>query len=324
MASIYKQGRIYWIQYYRDGKRHQESLKTADRGEAKYLKAKRETELKENPNRKYFTKTNARSALEQYHSETAHLKTVHTRINAYIHIRDYLNSFNPDNLTDITEASLRAYLTNRLNEGSLGLITANNIIRSVKTFLTWQVAQGNIAHNPLSQFKQYRENRTPPKFLTIEERDKFLKAAKGSVVYPAIATGLYAGLRLGELKRLSWNEIDFDKNIITVKISKSGKFRTVPLNENLKAILEPIARRLGDKQSLCFDLKNQQREIERVSEKAEIKARWHTLRHTFASLLAQSGVSIYKIAKWLGHSTTRTTELYAHLQPNSDSDINRL
>jgi integrase len=49
----------------------------------------------------------------------------------------------------------------------------------------------------------------------------------------------------------------------------------------------------------------------------------HTMRHTFASWLAIEGVSLYKIKSWLGHSNIKTTETYAHLQPQ-DEDINRL
>lgn len=49
----------------------------------------------------------------------------------------------------------------------------------------------------------------------------------------------------------------------------------------------------------------------------------HALRHTFASTLAQRGVSLYKIAAWMGHSTAQVTELYAHLTAY-DEDIRRL
>jgi len=49
----------------------------------------------------------------------------------------------------------------------------------------------------------------------------------------------------------------------------------------------------------------------------------HAMRHTFASILAQRGVSLYKIAAWMGHSTAEVTELYAHLTAYDD-DIRRL
>jgi len=49
----------------------------------------------------------------------------------------------------------------------------------------------------------------------------------------------------------------------------------------------------------------------------------HVLRHTFASLAAQAGISLYKIGTWMGHSSTEVTEIYAHLAAY-DPDINRI
>lgn len=51
---------------------------------------------------------------------------------------------------------------------------------------------------------------------------------------------------------------------------------------------------------------------------------WHDLRYTFASRLAQEGISIYKICKWLGHSDIKTTQIYAHFAPVYDEDIEKL
>ena len=47
----------------------------------------------------------------------------------------------------------------------------------------------------------------------------------------------------------------------------------------------------------------------------------HTFRHTFASHLVQSGVSIYKVSKLLGHHSVKQTEIYAHLAPSEDQFI---
>ena len=46
------------------------------------------------------------------------------------------------------------------------------------------------------------------------------------------------------------------------------------------------------------------------------------MRHTFASLYAQAGVSLYKIGSWMGHSSSEVTEIYAHLA-EYDADINK-
>ena len=52
---------------------------------------------------------------------------------------------------------------------------------------------------------------------------------------------------------------------------------------------------------------------------------FHSLRHTFASWLVQDGVSLYEVQKLLGHSSTRVTEVYSHLQPEMRHDtVNRI
>jgi site-specific recombinase XerD len=49
----------------------------------------------------------------------------------------------------------------------------------------------------------------------------------------------------------------------------------------------------------------------------------HVMRHTFASLAAQAGISLYKIGQWMGHSSSEVTEIYAHLAAY-DADIDRM
>ena len=75
-----------------------------------------------------------------------------------------------------------------------------------------------------------------------------------------------------------------------------------------------------------YSTSNFNRQFKRIIEKARLptETNWLTLRRTFGSQLAQAGVSIFKIQKWMGHSDPRITmEHYAHLSPEYDEDINR-
>jgi len=149
-----------------------------------------------------------------------------------------------------------------------------------------------------------------------------------------IATAIYTGLRLSELLYLEWNDFDFGKEILTVKNkhehdykTKSKKFRIIPLNRKLIAILQPYRKEKG----WCFTTSKGERYIQRprkvfdiILEKAGLDdIGWHGLRHTFASQLIQAGTSIYKVSRWLGHSSVNTTMIYAHLAPGKDDDINK-
>lgn len=117
-------------------------------------------------------------------------------------------------------------------------------------------------------------------------------------------------MRLGELKRLKWEDIDMAAGSITIREAKSGYFRVVPLHPQLRAVL--------NSGNVPLDFRNHLKNFKRIREVAGVKCAWHSFRHTFASTLAQSGkVNIYKISKYLGHADVKTTQIYAHLIPDS-------
>ena len=146
-----------------------------------------------------------------------------------------------------------------------------------------------------------------------------------------ILVALKTGLRFGELIALEWKDIDFSNNQMTVKQSlyrgrmggtKSNKIRFIPLLDEVCDILRDKAR----KSSFIFTKDNGDflipmlclRWLHRACEKSGLrKIGWHTLRHTFASQLAQHGVSITIVKELLGHSDIRTTMRYSHLSSSA-------
>jgi integrase len=147
--------------------------------------------------------------------------------------------------------------------------------------------------------------------------------------------GIYAGLRKQEIVNTRWEWFDFDHELITLSghdgfLVKDSESRTIPLHERLAELLAPHREEEGfiflpnkdgqAKHRYRYEFK---RAFDVVLKRTELE--WvtpHVLRHTFASQLAIAGVSLYKISKWLGHSDTKTTQIYAHLQTH-DEDINR-
>ena len=164
-------------------------------------------------------------------------------------------------------------------------------------------------------------------FLTEEESQRLLDSCDG-LLYDMILVALKTGLRFGELIALEWSDIDFQNSLIIVRKSfsygklggtKSNKIRYIPFLDEVSQIL--FARR--EKDGFVF-MKNGNslckmsclRWLHSVCMKAEMrKVGWHALRHTFASHLAQRGVSIMLIKELMGHSDIRTTMRYAHLTP---------
>ena len=136
---------------------------------------------------------------------------------------------------------------------------------------------------------------------------------------------LCTGMRRGELLKLKWDDIDFDRGFIHIRTPKGGKDQTIPLNQAARQILEGHPRVVGT--HLVFPGRGgEQRSginapVNRIKARAGLPKDFrplHGLRHTFASILASSGeVDLYTLQKLLTHKTGAMTQRYAHLRDDS-------
>lgn len=147
-----------------------------------------------------------------------------------------------------------------------------------------------------------------------EETDQNL----ASVVRLALATGMRRGALLG----LQWNDLDFDRNIITLRSeeAKNGRTEHLPMSEAARGILENIEPSASP---YLFPGKDgsKRHDIRRFIDRIRLKAGFpkdfrplHGLRHTYASWMASSGkVDFYTLQKLLNHGSSAMTQRYAHL-----------
>ena len=163
-------------------------------------------------------------------------------------------------------------------------------------------------------------------FLTPEECLQLLNAAVG-IWRDMIAVVLGNGLRFGELIALKWEDVDFEAGELIIRQSyakgvlgstKSNRIRRIPMSDSIHATFF----RTRKKEGLVF-ARSQGNPLEHrvclkklysITKKAGLrKIGWHTLRHTFASHLAQAGANLGAIQGLLGHSDIRMTMRYAHI-----------
>ena len=131
---------------------------------------------------------------------------------------------------------------------------------------------------------------------------------------------LYTGMRRGEMFKLKWTDIDFQRGFISIKNPKGGVSQKIPLNEEARQVLENhpkissyvFATLDGDPFTYIW------RRVNPIKEAAGLPADFralHGLRHTYASMLASSGeVDLYTIQKLLTHKSPQMTQRYAHLR----------
>jgi integrase len=132
---------------------------------------------------------------------------------------------------------------------------------------------------------------------------------------------LFTGMRRGELFKLRWDDIDFEKGFIHIRQPKGGKDQTIPLNQAARDLLETHPR--SDSPFVFPGRGGRQRTeirrpVERIRKAADLPKGFrplHGLRHVYASMLASSGqVDLYTLQKLLTHKTAAMTQRYAHLR----------
>jgi integrase/recombinase XerC len=254
--------------------------------------------------------------------------------------RDLLNAFCAQSpklrASDVTPKMIDSYLKGLLARG-LSKRT-HNLSRSILgACFKWAVEHRHVRSNPVATSKPIPLARPTPAFLSAAELDALLAKARDTFLEIPVALGALAGLRKGEMERLRWDDVDKDARVLRIEGAKNTrggtKSRVVPIAVRLAEILERHRDRTkgdGAKSEwvmLNADggrlLHNLRARLMALGKAAGIEQHVHPhlLRHTFASQLAMAGVSLWKIARWLGHSQIQTTMIYAHLAPQHDEDI---
>jgi integrase len=194
-----------------------------------------------------------------------------------------------------------------------------------------------ITDNPFRLVEKPKVNELQPAYFTKPDFLKLLGTIEDKDFRELCICAVSTGLRLGELTALEWDSIDFVRKVVLVRntqtfTTKSGKNRVVPMNEQLwkllalrkeRATSELVFHTEGRKLEEGFVSKNFKKHVRLAM--LNDRLHFHSLRHTFASWLVQDGVSLYEVQKLLGHSSSETTEIYSHLQPEQlHRTVNRI
>ncbi len=191
-----------------------------------------------------------------------------------------------------------------------------------------------IDDNPMRKVRKPREPRGRVRFLSDNERGALLEACQQSrspKLYPMVVLALATGMRLGEIQRLRWADVDFTRQRIILHETKNGERRAVPLTGHALATLQNYGKVRGLDNTLLFPADSAQKNDKPFNIQkhwqAALKAasiedfRFHDLRHSAASYLAMNGASLAEIAEVLGHKTLQMVKRYAHLSEAHTSAV---
>jgi integrase len=241
-----------------------------------------------------------------------------------IAFNQFAKVIDPDkNLSDITIIDIENFITLKRQKTREHIV--NGYLRTLQGAFQRAIEFGMIEENLFRVVKKLKPPKDKPLFFSKEEFDLLIRNENEDRFKFLYKFGLLTGMRMGEIRFLKWNSIDFQKNLITINnhdkfTTKSKKSRDIPLHNSL---MEELLKMKGQLDEYIFLNKGRQytKDLLTSNFKAAVrraklndKLHFHSLRHTFASWLVQAGVNIYEVSRLLGHSDIKTTQIYAHLR----------
>lgn len=185
----------------------------------------------------------------------------------------------------------------------------------------WGIYEGE---NPVGRVQMPKIDNQKTEFLTVEELDRLLATLDNWPIKETVAFvkfAMFTGLRRGELFKLTWDDVDFERNMVTLRAPKGGKTTTIPICQQAAEVLRSLDVTSpfvfpGENGKQRTDFKGPWLKIRKAASLPD-GFRFHGLRHHFASTLVSNGVDLAIVRELLTHKHVGTTERYAHLAPDA-------
>lgn len=247
-------------------------------------------------------------------------------------VREFLEVQNITNLEKIRPVDIarhHEYLQVRPNKIKPGGLSENHIrhhIYALKTFFKWLVESGRLSYNPISGLDFPKAQSKPREILTLKEVRQLYAQCETYKERAVLSIYYGLGLRRSEGIKLDVKDVHFRDGLLYVREGKGAKRRVVPMSS---AVARDIKRyiyterksQLGET-ALLVGKKGKRIGAGRVSiilktllKKAEIEKEisLHSLRHSIATHLLQSGLTIENVREFLGHQHLETTQIYTRI-----------
>lgn len=316
----------------------QEALKYEAEITADMLTGREPRGLDKKSSRKGVPLTVGGMADHVYEMEWKHQKSADHTYNRSQKVVDYFGEDTP--LESITAYSLEAYALHLRNVEKNGPATINRKMAVISKILSYAHRHEVIKFKP--KVSSQREPDGRMKYYTKEEEREIsgrmmeLSSPKNNFrcLSDLFRILIDTGMRRGECLSLEWEDIDFEKNQITLPDPdqiKAALPRSIPMTNRVRLI---FTRRRADKYACHKPFPFTSHQLDKEVQKfkgavygsdepfmdIEDVALFHTCRHTFISRLLQKGVPLTTVRELAGHRDISTTMRYAHLSPNNHTD----
>ncbi len=242
-------------------------------------------------------------------------------------LKSFLLFYNTKPVEEITNNDIIVYNNDYILKNKLSASYQNQIVNAVKLFFRTienKAMNEELIHRPKGEKKL-------PNVLSKEEV-KLILNALGNIKHRTMLSLIYScGLRRSELLKLKPLDIDSKRNIIIIRAAKGKKDRIVPLSAKILEMLREYYKSYKPKTWLFegqqgnepYDARSLSNVLKQALAKTTIKkpVSLHWLRHSYATHLLEAGTDLRYIQEILGHSSSRTTEIYTHVSTQSVQKI---
>ncbi|MCD6019537.1 MAG: tyrosine-type recombinase/integrase [Bacteroidetes bacterium] len=249
-------------------------------------------------------------------------------INSYTEaLKLFLRFYHHKALSDINNEDLIRYNTDYILANKFSASFQNQVINAVKLF--FKIIEFKTLHPEL--IYRPKSPKLLPNVLSKEEVKQILDSPR-NLKHKAMLSLIYScGLRCGELLRLNLQDVDSKRGVLIIKQSKGRKDRIAPLSQKIVALLRDYyvafkpGRYLfeGQQKGMMYDERSLQNVLKQAIKKAGIykPVSLHWLRHSYATHLLENGTDLRYIQEILGHSSSKTTEIYTHVSTKSIQNV---
>ncbi|MDQ3652685.1 MAG: site-specific integrase [Acidobacteriota bacterium] len=239
------------------------------------------------------------------------------------------NHFKKKLLASITYGDVRSFRAERLKALTIharqrSIASVNRELALLRRVFNVALREGWIARNPFTSGESlisYADERRRERVLSLDEETSLLEACAGRRAHlrPVIVAALDTGMRLSEILKLRWSDIDHENQRITVRAfnTKTLRAREIGITARLSACLLDLARTRAphsvERDPLVFGIGSVKKSFAGACREAKITGlRFHDLRHTHGTALDDLGFSLAKIGQQLGHTQVQTTLRYVN------------
>ena len=250
-------------------------------------------------------------------------KTIRTYCNAFHHL---LRLLKERNVADLSKKEILSYLLWLITKKGYSEVHIHTVINAIKFYYEKVLGRQLEFYGVPRPKKPWKL----PEVLATEEVASLISKVDNVKHKAMLMTGYSAGLRVSEIVGLRLRDIDSKRMMIHIHGAKGKKDRMVPLSQKLLMVLreyvgqyKPKVYLFEGQGSTAYSTRSVQLVLAESKRKAGIakKGSVHSLRHSYATHLMESGTDIRFIQELLGHNSITTTMRYAHV---SKKDIRKI